>query len=210
MAYERTWNIAYEATPAGTDQRNIVDDRIRELKVDVRERMESLTNWTTTEPVSLKTSALINHTSKVLMIHAGSFSPLGFSISGISTNATFGIYASATGTPTFIAGLILPETSVITAISSLFYNDKTATCTVTQALSSVNWAVPITINADTFFNSQSPAAGAAVISSATGSEIIQADRQYYIKVIMTRDGVVTPAFYGTKVTYTVPTLAALR
>ena len=39
MAYTQTWNAAFEATPAAGDNISEGDDRIRELKVDIRERM---------------------------------------------------------------------------------------------------------------------------------------------------------------------------
>jgi hypothetical protein len=40
MGYTRVWNAAYEATPAGSDPVGQGDDRIRDLKVDIRERMQ--------------------------------------------------------------------------------------------------------------------------------------------------------------------------
>jgi len=40
MAYTRTWNAAYEASPPGGQARSLGDDRIRDAKTDIRERME--------------------------------------------------------------------------------------------------------------------------------------------------------------------------
>jgi hypothetical protein len=40
MAYSRTWDAAYEATPAGAAALSGGDDRIRDQKTDIRERME--------------------------------------------------------------------------------------------------------------------------------------------------------------------------
>lgn len=39
MAYTRTWNAAYEAIPAGSDLGSTIDNRIRETKQDIRERI---------------------------------------------------------------------------------------------------------------------------------------------------------------------------
>jgi len=39
--FTRNWNVAYEATPADTDLVSGGDDRIRDLKLDIRERMET-------------------------------------------------------------------------------------------------------------------------------------------------------------------------
>lgn len=40
MVFTRTWNDAYEESPAGTDGLATVDNRIREVKVDIRETFE--------------------------------------------------------------------------------------------------------------------------------------------------------------------------
>ena len=40
MAYTRTWNAANEASPADSDDRSAGAEKIRHLKVDIRERME--------------------------------------------------------------------------------------------------------------------------------------------------------------------------
>ena len=40
MAYTRTWNAAYEESPAGSDLLSTVDNRIKDNKTDIRERME--------------------------------------------------------------------------------------------------------------------------------------------------------------------------
>jgi len=40
MAYKRTWNAANEASPADSDDRSAGAEKIRYLKVDIRERME--------------------------------------------------------------------------------------------------------------------------------------------------------------------------
>ena len=40
MAYTRTWNAANEASPADSDDRSDGAEKIRHLKVDIRERME--------------------------------------------------------------------------------------------------------------------------------------------------------------------------
>ena len=39
MAFSRTWDSAYEAVPANSEQANLGAQRIREVKIDVRERM---------------------------------------------------------------------------------------------------------------------------------------------------------------------------
>ena len=40
MAFRVTWDTAYEAIPAGTESVSLGDDRIREFKIDTRERLE--------------------------------------------------------------------------------------------------------------------------------------------------------------------------
>ena len=39
MAFTRTWNAAYEASPDGTDDVSTADNRIRDFKLDIRERL---------------------------------------------------------------------------------------------------------------------------------------------------------------------------
>lgn len=45
MAFTRTWDTAYEATPANTDDISNDAERLRDTKVDVRERMEQDHSW---------------------------------------------------------------------------------------------------------------------------------------------------------------------
>lgn len=54
MAHEvdDTWTTAFEATPAGTDQGNVIDDRINELKASVRQRGISGGHIYTSDPDS--------------------------------------------------------------------------------------------------------------------------------------------------------------
>ncbi len=49
MAITKTWNAAFEASPAGTDNISQGDDKIREDKVAVRERAEREHIWGTSE-----------------------------------------------------------------------------------------------------------------------------------------------------------------
>ena len=39
-AFTRTWDASYEASPAGVNLANTIDNRMREFKVDARERLE--------------------------------------------------------------------------------------------------------------------------------------------------------------------------
>lgn len=47
MAMTATWNDAFEATPAGSNAVSVVDDRIREFKRDLRERLQVEHNFST-------------------------------------------------------------------------------------------------------------------------------------------------------------------
>lgn len=47
MPFTRTWDVAYEANPAGSQAANQGDDRIRELKTDTRERGNLEHDWGT-------------------------------------------------------------------------------------------------------------------------------------------------------------------
>ena len=38
--FTRTWDTSYESSPAGSDLANTIDNRMREVKVDARERLE--------------------------------------------------------------------------------------------------------------------------------------------------------------------------
>ena len=47
MAFAETWNDTFETTPAGTSSVAILDNRIRELKLNVRERLQVEHNFST-------------------------------------------------------------------------------------------------------------------------------------------------------------------
>ncbi len=53
MALTNTWDSAFEASPAGTDDPSVGDDKIRQVKAAVRERAEKEHYWRTAESSSI-------------------------------------------------------------------------------------------------------------------------------------------------------------
>jgi len=53
MAYTRAWSVI---TPAGSDPLNTADDEIRNLRVDVNDRMDDLVDDWTVDPIVIKNS----------------------------------------------------------------------------------------------------------------------------------------------------------
>jgi len=74
MAYTRVW---VNNTPPGAQAANTADDEIRNLRVDVEERMGTLvTGWLTggaTDPIVVKPEILGNVTGKKLTLHWSEF-----------------------------------------------------------------------------------------------------------------------------------------
>lgn len=209
MPYLRTWNSSYEATPAGSDMRSTVDDRIRELKADIRERMESLGNWTTTDPVSLKSSAPVDHVGKVLWLHPSDFTIVGSSATypGIRPDGGFR-YSSVAAPTTIVAGILIPSGCEVTQISAKFLNETGITVATQLTVSYIDWNansnVPVATDPKSWINNQT---GLSTISTPF---TIGPDKVYYISVYMESGNNITPTIFGVKVTYTVPTFAQLR
>lgn len=218
MPYIRTWNSAYESTPDGSDLRSTVDDRIRELKVDIRERMESLvTAWSSgTDPVVLKPESGGPVTGKVLMLHAGSFGPSGGGdiLGYIDENSDGSLQYALTSSTNIqlIASLLLPATAVITSISGLFYRVSSSNgAAVSVSLRSKNYGNNFTSNPNLLVSTRSYLVGEVGPTNVggTGSITLQPDEIYWIQVQLS-GSTATPRFYGVKIIYNVPDARALR
>ena len=222
--YTRTWNSSYELTPDGGDQRSSVDDRIREVKVDTRERMESLANWTSTDPVSLKPTAPVNHDNKKLYIHGSSFMATVNSTGEIrwllADGAAKSIRAAVTTGSTgvsFTTACSLPATALVSNITAMVSkNSFSASNSVSVLLQKHSYgaAIPSTAIVMGGGSTISVTSTTPVLATASGSVIIDpADASiYFIEVTM---GTVAAGFsslslYGVCITYNVLTLAALR
>lgn len=218
MPYIRTWNSAYEATPAGSDMRSTVDDRIRELKVDIRERMESLvTAWSSgTDPVVLKPENGGPQTGKVLMLHPSSFQATrGAGSVSVDEDADGSLAYSpnpSPGTIQLMTSLLLPATAVVTSISGLFYrNTSSAVAAPIVTLRSKHYAADFTNDASILSSTRSYLVGEIGITNVGGSgtEPLVADEIYWIQVEFLNANE-SPRFYGVKVVYDVPDARALR
>lgn len=209
MAYTRQWDSAYENTPSGADQRSTVDDRIRDLKKDVRERMDTICNWLIQDPISVKPefSGIMN--GKVLMMHAGGFNGSGDDAL-ISSNGSIYSGVGSSGL-LLIAPLWLPATAEVTNIQGMFKNLASSNLSPTLKLNRIQWDVDSPTTFVTATRAFTPNE-VGTVSQSPGSPLVISDSYlHYLQVdCALGSGSVSCAFYGAKITYNIPTAVALR
>lgn len=203
MAYTRVW---VNNTPPGAQAANTADDELRNLRVDVEERMTTLvTGWNTatpSDPIVAKPEILGNVNNKAQNLHHSSFEPsLYFDISANSNSVirTDLYVESVSGPPTLYAPLIVP-----------------VGCTITTVSFAINRNGGSNITASFVYNDFSAAPGTTVIGSvsttANGIQIINigaglphvvtGNRFYYLKVVMLSS--ISSRLYGAQVLYNTP------
>lgn len=215
MAYTRVWNSAYEASPAGGDQRNTVDDRIRDLKTDIRERMNTLVDDWQTDPVVAKSAISGVQTGKEWLIPGVAFNPATLSPS-IFTTGEIGIF-SGDSPAQFVAQLPLPAGNTITGLAMLVGIagggstwGGTAGLSLIRTTYGTTYPVTGTVVAQITPATVTPASSVIERTVAVPNEVTAASRFYTLKVDLLRSQLYGPIFYGVKVTYNVTTATGLR
>ena len=219
MGHSRDWNGTYELIPDGGDQRSTVDDVIRNLKVDVRERLADIVTDFNADPISLKSAAPISHTGKVLYIHPSDMASVGLYNGPTSFRSPLtrpvlnysngGIaYWNEFAPSDLMCGILLPTGTVIQSIEGRFTNNTAGTLSTTTSLRYVIWGVSSQPNIPLTVTQSLTAGQTATVSLPTHTLV--ADGNYNLQVYLETVGAVTATFFGFKITYTVPTLAQLR
>lgn len=218
MPYTRTWDVAYESTPAGGDQRSIVDDRIRELKLDTRERMDSLVTSWGADPVVAKPEITGAMVGKELAI-AGSGFVYMFGSSGngntFFTSDGVGIYIGGTGTHYLYHSLTIPATAVLTSLSGTFVarnsNFVGTTAMVVQRIQIPPTGTPdVSSTVIVSLSNLTIAATTTVTRSVSVNHVIAANYLYALIVILGTGNSGSPSFFGAKLLYDIPNALALR
>lgn len=70
MAYTNVWS---DTIPLGTDLASTIDDSIRQLRLDIHDRMDSIVNDWTADPVTLQSGIVTDTIQKNLFIHHSAF-----------------------------------------------------------------------------------------------------------------------------------------
>lgn len=70
MSYTNVWS---DTIPLGTDLASTIDDSIRQLRLDIHDRMNSIVSDWTADPVVLQPNVAIATTQKNLFIHHSAF-----------------------------------------------------------------------------------------------------------------------------------------
>lgn len=200
MAYTRGWD---NTTPPGTRDAAEIDDIIRELKVDISERLlakflTALPNTTVEADVVVKPEILGNVTGKKLLIHGSAFVNEDDS-SKISYTDT-GVLALGSAQP-LRAPLPLPNGVTVTNIRWLLTNTNGAT--VTLSAESLEFAVGLTVAS---LDSVSTAVDGAQIKS-NGSFVefsIDSGFSYYLQADSGGSGLTSFTIHAVEITYDVP------
>lgn len=192
MAYTRGWS---DGTPAGSRAANQIDDAIREFKVDLHERMNTLCVDWAVDPVVLKDENKGAATKK-LIIHGTAFQMESndngnYGDTGISGLGTFQPFRTA---------LPLPPGVTITKVRWLVTNNNAVllTCDIRSTQFSVGVPVAIIDHRTTV------AVGVQILDSGVIAVLI-ADTEAYHLVADTGGGLATTfLIHAVEITYTCP------
>jgi len=112
MTYTNAWS---DTIPLGTDLANTIDDSIRQLRLDIHDRMNSIVQDWTADPIVLADAALGTLT-KNIFIHHSAFQPDDPAHETITRTAEKLIVSPFTSSATFWAPVSLPIGAVITGV----------------------------------------------------------------------------------------------
>ena len=119
MPYTDTWDAAFEATPAGGAAPSTLDDKIRQLKLAVRERMNSILatggKWDADDPIVVDGSTLGGVTGRTITISAGGLQP-STETDDVSRDVTgiYGDFSTNAANIRSVMPLILPTGITVT------------------------------------------------------------------------------------------------
>lgn len=191
MAYTNAWN---ETQPLGSAAANTIDDIIRQLKVDIRERMNTVLNsdglWDA-DPIKLK-----GQTGRVLMLSGASFVPTS---TASFTSSTFDLAndgSISTDAPVICCIPIRSEWR-ITGVDLIVNRNASPSLTcslVTRSFSTTS--TPSTIATQSVVS-----AGKVLVALYSGSTIIGISDTLNIKVSPPSGPLVNFLVYGARITY---------
>lgn len=196
MPYTNAWN---ESTPAGSAARTTVDDLFRQLKVDIRERMDGIVVDWTADPVVLGGISYAK-TGKTLI-----FSPHGLMYQNDEDDVTVtDAYVQLDNESAKPMWMSVPLPIGITITKAEFLVDRMSATSVTATLAYNTFDLTPTLNIVSTLTATT--GGLQKLDSGTLSHVTAADRVYFAKIEQVANNV---RFYGLKITYNSPTLESL-
>lgn len=157
MAYTNTWSVII---PAGTDPLNTADDQIRQLRLDLQERMNDIVVDWTVDPVVLAADIeKITGTPNVARV----FTNAAFALpSGVATIIDFVAETFDTGNPTtgFHDNAVNPSRLTITTAS---YYRVSANIGVTSGAAAATAVISILKNGSIIASYRRPHAGGSTV-----------------------------------------------
>jgi hypothetical protein len=200
MTYTRSWD---ETSPVeGADLAEDLNDAIRNLKADIRERMNAIPNviWTA-DPVYTAPAPVVTTPDDFYQSwHGGQVSVVsGAGVPAASTNREY-LCASATSTVLLcVQAIPCPIGSLISLVT--WYADRHV---VGAAIDFELWRLTLSTGSPAQFISASASVGYGTVASTAGAlTVATADQMFYAVTKLTNGAsVATDArYYGLKVTY---------
>ncbi|MBA2704139.1 MAG: hypothetical protein H0U60_09835 [Blastocatellia bacterium] len=199
MPYTNPWS---DIIPDGAANANTVDDAIRQLRLDVHERMNAVVaDWTTDPvvPIGGSGSGTGVKVGKVLFLPFAQWSMLNNAYSDPAAGNERFLYVAA-GVEAWCP-VNLPPDVTIRQIDLMFYRDTLNTTTLslrrrmfTTAIVAVDTQVAIAV---------SPAAFYMQILTISGMSEVVTDQSYYYLIAKGAGGL-GPKIYAAKITYDCP------
>lgn len=193
MSYTNTWS---DTIPLGSEAASHIDDAIRQLRLDVHERMTDLVIDWTADPVVLQTAGASGDNSRYIPPTAF-FSPEN----GLATPNNFIVHQASDGIVTAPLSAFLPFNATITRIK--YWIDRGTTSVVTLSVRSIPFAAGSYVNTDVAATIMSTSTGGIqTLDTGVISVALNSSNMYDIGIIATGGATKFFSIYGVFIAFT--------
>jgi hypothetical protein len=190
MAYTNEWS---DASPTGDTPAKQIDDEFRKLRVDIRERMNTLVTDFTADPIELKAESGGAVTDKTMLVPSWAFksdNDLTHTSTGVSVGVDSDLYAP----------VILPIGATVKAFQAMVIPGL-GTMTVRLGYIDHGLAAPTFITVDS--NTSVGSSSIKLISNSDSelAHVVATDRHYLLWITTDSSTIAPSKIFGVKITY---------
>lgn len=200
MPYTNAWS---DSIPTGAELARNIDDQIRQLRLDVHERMDSLVADWTADPVVLSPTG---SSDLIRIIPYSSWLNDYHGVAGVGIFDGVAVGASGSGPYVATVNAVIPRNATITNIVHNISPEVGGLITWTFKLLSVDFPVAAPISPTTVFSMSTSTDGIQVMDSGVVSLTLDSDNKIYSFAFEDTAGAAGKLcqIIATKVTYTLP------
>lgn len=194
MTYSNNWS---DTRPLGSAQAHTADDEIRDLRLDIHERMDELVEDWTADPVVAKQSAYGTKEGKTLIVHGSAFVIEPSEVNSFNY-ADSGTSSVSNVAQPMRAWVPLPNGVTITKIEWLVTNGDTAA--ISLVFGSLEFVQALTV--EVLSSLSTTESGVGIVDSGEIGLAVGADKCYFLKA--DKSGGAAFGINAVRITYDTP------